>query len=66
MVFIKSMVKKWLAMPPALNVNFPVAASRLSAVAVEISLYSTTWYVPSSRQITPTGSVGTVLSLIHI
>ena len=62
MVFMKSIVKKWFAMLPALNISFPVASFRFSAVAREISLYSTVWYFPSSRQITPTGSVGTVFS----
>lgn len=54
-------LKKWLATFPALNIRRP-SALRFSAVAKVISLYSTTWYSPSTLQTTPTASVGFVFS----
>ena len=52
-----SKVKKWLQMFPALNVSRP-SVLRRSAVLRVISLYSTTWYLPSTLHTTPTASVG--------
>lgn len=59
--FRKSSVKKWLQILPALNISLPLA-SRFSAVFRVISLYSTTWYLPSTLQTTPTASVGNAFS----
>ena len=52
----KSHVKKWLQMLAALKVRLP-SGLRFLAVSCVISLYSTTWYLLSHKQNTPTGSV---------
>ena len=61
----KSVVKRWFAMLPALNVSEPSSLRRSDVVRV-ISLYSTTSYDLLRRQTTPTFSdaldLGTTLT----